>query len=53
MNVGGRSLEGPFRERQHCSDGKRVKERGGERPTENESDKGKAGDVQYTGAGLL
>lgn len=38
MNVGGRSLEGLVRERQHCSDGKKVKERGGERPTENESD---------------
>lgn len=30
MNVGGKSLEGPVRERQHCSDGKRVKERGRE-----------------------
>jgi len=50
--VGGHWKGHSERER-HCSDGKRVKERGGERPTENESDKGKAGDVQYTGAGLL
>lgn len=42
-------MEGPVRERQHCSDGKRVNEREGERPTENESDRGKAGDYCICG----